>query len=55
MKTIEITTKEESRLLELLDKGRAYNDEHYSNKVAEADQRLIDKIKKQLAESIKKK
>lgn len=37
MKTIEITTKEESRLLELLDKGRACNDEHYSNKVAEAD------------------
>lgn len=55
MKTIEITAKEEKRLLELLDKGRAYNDEHYSNKVAEADQKLIDKIKTQLTEGIKKK
>lgn len=55
MKTIEITAKEEKRLLELLDKGRAYNDEHYSTKVAEADHKLIDKIKKQLDQGIKKK
>lgn len=32
----------------------ACDDEHYSNKIANADQKLVDRIKKQLTEGIKK-
>lgn len=45
--------KQKKRLLELLDKGLAYDDEHYHDKIIEADKRLIDNIKKQLEEGTK--
>lgn len=54
MKRIEVNPLQEKRLLELLDKGLAYDDEHYSNKTTNADQKLVDRIKKQLKEGIKK-
>lgn len=44
----ELNIKEKNQLLELFEKAMAYNDEHYSSKTAELDQKLIDKIKKQL-------
>lgn len=52
---IEISGNDGKRLLEIFEKVRAYNDEHYPNKVAKADDALIDKIKKQLSEGVKKK
>lgn len=48
MKTIELNSKNEKQLLELLDNGLAYDDEYYSNKIAKSDKMLFDNINNQL-------
>ena len=48
MKTIQLTSYEEKRLLEMLHKALAYDDEHYPDRVAKVDQKFIDNIKNQL-------